>query len=192
MLINFTQKAIRELGIAKLLVDRADDGVALESAEHTWYCTDLEIYTNATAILLMHQQTWFSFPIVCGDYQPSQVEHLIRDGLWNTLRKYEVPGPQVQRFIEASSPMLFVKGDNNKRLLGVMNSKKASVQHLVDRERSEGKAEDWTKIMQRTNYMPCGGPNFIFPEEEFVKKYGGRKLGSEHFRARLQLLPREA
>jgi len=192
MLINFTQKAIRELGIAKLLVDRADERVAAQSSEHTWYCTDLEIYTDATAILLLHQETWFSYPLVCKNYKPDGVEHLIREGLWKTLRAYEVPSPTVENFMDASLPMLFVKGDNNKRLLGVMNSKKALVQHRVDYDREEGKTEDWYETMLDTNYVPCGGPNFIFPEEEFVKKYGGRMLGSEQTKARLRLLPKEA
>ena len=192
MLINFTQKAIRELGIAELLVNRADERVAAQSSEHTWYCTDLEIYTDATVILLFHQETWFSYPIVCKNFRPDGVGDLIRDGLWKTLQAYEVPSASVEKFMDASLQMLFVKGDNNKRVLGVMNSKKALAQHHVGHSREEGKTEDWTEIMLATNYVPCGGPNFIFPEEEFVKKYGGRMLGSEQMKARLRLVPKEA
>lgn len=93
MLINFTQKAIQELEIKKLLLDRAAPEVNEESDEHTWYCTDLELYTDASAILVVHKLTWFSFSIICKNYKIAHVEDLIRDSLLKTLMGYEVPAP---------------------------------------------------------------------------------------------------
>lgn len=177
MLINFTQKAIQELEIKTQLLDRAAPEVIAESDEHTWYCTDLELYTDASAVLVVHKLTWFSFSIICKNYRAAQVEYVIRDSLLKTLMGYEVPAPQIDRFMKASEAMHFVKGDNNKRLLGIMNSMKATIQHMVDYAHDHGRAEDWYDIMLNVNAMPCGGPKYIFPEEEFVKLYGGKSIG---------------
>jgi hypothetical protein len=186
MLINFTQKAIQELEIKKLLIDRAAPEVASESEEHIWYCTDLEIYTDASAILVVHMQTWFSFPIICKNYKGAQVEALIRDSLLKTLMAYEVPASQIDRFMKASQAMHLVKGDNNRRLLGVINAMKSSIQAQAGDNHDRGVRDDWFEIMLHVNSMPCGGPNFIFPEEEFINVYGGRMIGMEQHRKRLK------
>lgn len=181
MLINFTQKAIQELEIKKLLLDRAAPEVSEESDEHTWYCTDLELYTDASAVLVVHKLTWFSFPIICKNYNGVQVEALIRDSLLKTLMGYEVPAPQIDAFMKASEAMHFVKGDNNRRLLGIMNSMKGTIQHIVDSGHDHGRTKDWFQIMVNVNSMLHGGPNYIFPVEQFVKLFGGNMLGMERF-----------
>lgn len=180
MLINFTQKAIQELEIKKQLLDREAPEVSAESDEHTWYCNDLEVYSDASAILVVHKLTCFSFPIICKNPKGDQVEDLIRDSLLTTLMNYELPGPQIDRFMKASEVMHFVKGDNNRRLLGIMSSMKAKVQHMVDYARNKDRDENWYDIMLTVNSMPCGGPHHIFPEEEFVKRYGGKTLGRDN------------
>jgi len=182
MLINLTQKAIKETRLEKVLTDREEIAKINPDENHVWYCTDLEIYSDASALLLVHKLTWFSIPIVVRNLHPEDLPWIIRDNLLKTLMHYEVPSEQIDSFMRASQEMRFVKGDNYKRLIGIMNSMKGSVQHMIDYAHEHRSIENWGQIMIENNSMLFGAPDYVFPIEQFVQRYGGKKLGMERFK----------
>jgi len=179
MLINFTQRAIQTLRIKDLLHDRESREVAEQSDEHTWYCTVLEVYRDAEVLFLVHKPTLFSYPIVLKNFD--DLTDPIRQILLQVLMRYEVPAKQIDTFMQASQTTIFAKGDNNRRLLGIMNNMISTIFHIVETERTQGLETDWQALMIKINSMLFGGPDYKFPVEEFVKCYGGKKLGMERF-----------
>jgi len=67
---------------------------------------------------------------------------------------------------------------------------KTIIQNMVGYAYDHRIAVDWSKIIVNVNSRPCGGPSFTFPEEEFVKTYGGKMLGLDQFRKFTAATPR--